>query len=271
MRFACVAAVLHRPLQGFAIIGIAAAAIAGNAATSLLAHDPITTKVTWEGEIKRLVEARCLSCHAPGGMAPMALTTYEEARPWARAIREEVLARRMPKWHVVRGYGDFSNDPSLSPFEVALFVAWADGGAPKVLPAKPGVTKPLPAAPTVGSTFRSGDDLRSRSGDMRQAQSSDIRGRPIRAVEVPCAARSFPVGRLLGLTPALRKGADLRVTVTAADGTRDPLLWLRGFDPAVAETYWLRKPLQVTRTMRVTMDGEAPCSITALLATQTVQ
>src|SRR5215207_1818112 len=99
------------------------AATLGVAATTLLAHDPISTKVTWDGEIKRLVEARCVSCHSAGGRAPMALTTYEEARPWARAIREEVLTRRMPKWPVVRGYGDFSNDPSLSPFEVALFAA----------------------------------------------------------------------------------------------------------------------------------------------------
>ena len=71
-----------------------------------------------------------MTCHSPGGRAPMPLTTYEEARPWAKAIKEEVLARRMPKWHVVRGYGDFKNDPSLSAFEIALVAAWADGGAP---------------------------------------------------------------------------------------------------------------------------------------------
>ncbi len=67
----------------------------------------------------------------PDGRGPMSLATYEEARPWARAIKEEVMTRRMPKWHAVRGYGDFSNDPSLSPFEIALIAAWADGGAPR--------------------------------------------------------------------------------------------------------------------------------------------
>ena len=61
----------------------------------------------------------------------MSLATYEDARPWARAIKEEVMTRRMPKWQAVRGYGDFSNDPSLSAFDIALVVAWADGGAPK--------------------------------------------------------------------------------------------------------------------------------------------
>ena len=97
---------------------------------SLAAHDRITTKVTWDREIAPIVRARCVTCHSPGGRAPMPLTTYEEARPWAKAIKEEVLARRMPKWHVVRGYGDFKNDPSLSAFEIALVAAWADGGAP---------------------------------------------------------------------------------------------------------------------------------------------
>ena len=87
---------------------------------SLAAHDRITTKVTWDRENAPIVRARCVTCHSPGGRAPMPLTTYEEARPWAKAIKEEVLARRMPKWHVVRGYGDFKNDPSLSAFEIAL-------------------------------------------------------------------------------------------------------------------------------------------------------
>src|SRR5918999_1436471 len=110
------------------------------------AHDPITTKVTWSGEIARIVEARCVGCHAPDGRAPMALTTWEEARPWAKAIKEEVLTRRMPKWHAARGYGDFSNDPSLSPFEIALIAAWADGGAPK--------GERLPRTPSAGAPPR---------------------------------------------------------------------------------------------------------------------
>jgi hypothetical protein len=61
----------------------------------------------------------------------MALTTYEEVRPWARAIKEQVLTRRMPKWHAARGFGAFSNDPSLTPLELALIVSWVDGGLPR--------------------------------------------------------------------------------------------------------------------------------------------
>ena len=70
------------------------------------AHDPIGTKVTWDREIAPIVQARCVSCHSEGGKGPP-LMTYEEARPWAKAIKEEVLTRRMPKWAAVRGYGDF--------------------------------------------------------------------------------------------------------------------------------------------------------------------
>ena len=61
----------------------------------------------------------------------MPLDDLRRGAALGRAIKEEVLTRRMPKWHAARGYGDFSNDPSLSPFEIALIAAWADGGAPR--------------------------------------------------------------------------------------------------------------------------------------------
>ena len=67
----------------------------------------------------------------PGGSAPMPLTTYEDVRPWARAIKEQVLTRRMPKWHAARGFGAFSNDPTLTPLEMALITSWVDGGLPR--------------------------------------------------------------------------------------------------------------------------------------------
>ena len=60
----------------------------------------------------------------------MPLTTYELARPWARAIREEILERRMPPWGAVEGFGHFSNDVSLTQREMDIILSWADGGAP---------------------------------------------------------------------------------------------------------------------------------------------
>lgn len=204
------------------------------ALASLQAHVRISTKVTWEREVAPIVQARCVTCHRDGGRAPMSLATYEEARPWAKAIKEEVLARRMPKWHVVRGYGDFSNDPSLSAFEVALIASWADGGAPKVLP---------------GGKAAAARDLAPASSASKT-----------RTVTLPCSARTLPPGRLLAVKPALDKGASLRLDLTRADGTEEPLIWLKDFDPAFAETYWLRTPINVSRGTRLVADTPS-CTI----------
>src|SRR5438094_529268 len=53
------------------------------------AHEPITTKVRFNKEVIRTLQRSCLGCHHPGGIA-MSLATYDEARPWAKAIKEEV-------------------------------------------------------------------------------------------------------------------------------------------------------------------------------------
>ena len=103
-------------------------------ARSAHAHDPVTTKVTFAREVRGILAARCVTCHAPGGSAPMPLTTFEEVLPWARALKQQILTRQMPKWHAARGFGAFRNDPSLTPFEQALLVSWIDGGAPEGSP-----------------------------------------------------------------------------------------------------------------------------------------
>jgi hypothetical protein len=154
------------------------------AAVRLSGHDPVG-KVTWDREIAPIIAARCVSCHSAGGRAPMSLTTYEEARPWARAIREEVLTRRMPQWPVVRGYGDFANDPSLSSFEIALITAWVDGGAPKTRPASQIRTVPppppappaaiVPPGPTRDVTLRCGQG-RLPAGTLRPRRLSPSPG-----------------------------------------------------------------------------------------------
>jgi hypothetical protein len=99
--------------------------------TPAAAHDPITTKITFDREVRAILQARCAGCHVPGGSAPMPLTTYEDVRPWARAIKDQILTRRMPIWHAAHGYGAFANDPSLTPAEMAIVAAWVDGGQPR--------------------------------------------------------------------------------------------------------------------------------------------
>lgn len=113
-----------------------------------LAH-PRESQVTWTTDIEPILKARCVGCHTTGGFGSMALDSYEDARQWAGAIREEVLEGRMPPWPAARGFGDYRNDRSLSPLEVDLLVAWAGGGTPLGPPvpaaADPGIARPLRA------------------------------------------------------------------------------------------------------------------------------
>jgi len=95
---------------------------------ALLAHDPITTKLTYNAEISRILAGRCLGCHATGSVP---LTTYQEVRPWAKAIRDQVLSRKMPPWGALRGVGQFRNSQSLGQPEIDRIVQWVEGGAPE--------------------------------------------------------------------------------------------------------------------------------------------
>ena len=80
----------------------------------------------------------------------MSLATYDEARPWAKAIKEELLEKRMPPWHAVKGYGEFRNAPSLTQRDIDLIVNWVEGGAPK------GDEKDLPATPLSSNGWQLG-------------------------------------------------------------------------------------------------------------------
>ncbi len=93
--------------------------------------DLASRPVTFAKDVAPIVQRACQSCHRPGTVAPMSLLTYEEARPWAAAIKAKVASREMPPWHVVRNVGitKFKDDPSLSDEEIATIVTWADGGA----------------------------------------------------------------------------------------------------------------------------------------------
>ena len=94
-------------------------------------------QVTFTKDVAPILQRSCVNCHRPGEMAPMSLMTYEEARPWARAIKTRVSLREMPPWHIDKSIGitKFKNDPSLSDDEIATIVKWADGGAPRGNPA----------------------------------------------------------------------------------------------------------------------------------------
>jgi hypothetical protein len=90
---------------------------------------------TFSRDVAPILYRNCVYCHRPGEIAPMSLMTYQQARPWARSIRQEVLQRRMPPWLADPHYGDFRGSRRLTDEEVATLVAWADNGAPEGDPA----------------------------------------------------------------------------------------------------------------------------------------
>ncbi|HXP88531.1 MAG TPA: hypothetical protein VN841_27625 [Bryobacteraceae bacterium] len=84
---------------------------------------------TFYRDVLPILETRCQECHRPGQIAPMAFTTFKETRPWAAAIRKDVLSRRMPPWFADPCCGKFSNDRSLTAAERDTLAEWAATGA----------------------------------------------------------------------------------------------------------------------------------------------
>jgi hypothetical protein len=118
----------RRDVSSIAMMVAVLLIISGLAARPI-AHSKVS-QVSWSTDIAPIIENRCVTCHVAGGFGPMSLATYDAARVWAKAMRGEVLARRMPPWPAARGFGDFMNDHSLTPLEIELITAWADGGTP---------------------------------------------------------------------------------------------------------------------------------------------
>jgi hypothetical protein len=103
------------------------------AVIGIAAQGAAETPVTFTKDVAPILQARCQTCHRAGQIAPMSLMTYQEARPWARSIRQKVLAREMPPWFIDKNIGvqHFSNDVSLTDQEIATIVQWVDAGAPE--------------------------------------------------------------------------------------------------------------------------------------------
>jgi hypothetical protein len=97
---------------------------------------------TFSKDVAPILYKSCVECHRPTMFAPMSLLTYEDARPWARSIKQRVVARSMPPWGADTPHGVFKNDPRLTDQEVETIAAWVDGGAPK------GDDADMPVAPT---------------------------------------------------------------------------------------------------------------------------
>ena len=116
------------------LVGFIAAALAPSPASG--GQTP-SRGVTFTKDIAPILQRSCENCHRTSGVAPMPLTTYEEVRPWAAAIKRRTAAREMPPWFIEKNIGiqRFKDDPSLSDDEIATIATWVDSGAPRGNPA----------------------------------------------------------------------------------------------------------------------------------------
>jgi hypothetical protein len=86
-------------------------------------------EVTFSKDVAPIVFAHCVYCHRPGEIGPFSMMTYESARPWAKAIKQSVLTRKMPPWPADPAYGGLLNTKRLSDRDIQTLVDWADSGA----------------------------------------------------------------------------------------------------------------------------------------------
>ncbi len=107
----------------FAVAVLAGAGLTLPAAT--------VAKITYSKEVAPILNRRCVECHRAGEAAPMVFTSYKDVRPWAKAVREAVLSRKMPPWLADPHIGKFANDRRLTQAEMDTITAWVDAGAPE--------------------------------------------------------------------------------------------------------------------------------------------
>src|SRR5438132_13977247 len=97
------------------------------AATAATTSSP----VTFNKDVLPILQRNCQGCHRPGQIGPMPLLSYQEARPWAKAIKEAVLTKKMPPWFADPRYGHFSNERKLGQTEIETLSRWVENGAPE--------------------------------------------------------------------------------------------------------------------------------------------
>jgi len=105
---------------------------------------------TFTRDVAPILYKSCVECHRPTMFAPMSLVTYQDARPFARVIKQRVVARQMPPWNADPAIGHFKNNPRLTDVEVDTIARWADGGAPK------GDDHDMPALPALAEGWTIG-------------------------------------------------------------------------------------------------------------------
>jgi len=113
---------------GFAALAVAVTVLSAGVTISQAPGAP-----TFSKDVAPIFQEKCQACHRPDSIAPMSLVTFEQSRPWAKSIRERVINRNMPPWHIDKTVGiqHFANDRSLNDTEIDTIVRWVDAGAPQ--------------------------------------------------------------------------------------------------------------------------------------------
>lgn len=200
---------------------LATAIVLVTAVVALSGHNFGTNPPTWNREVSRLVFDKCASCHRPDGTA-FSLMTYQDAQPRAVAIRDAVLARQMPPWGAVKGFGDFRNDAGLSQEQVEVISDWVEGGMlkgnnPNVRPEPPKFDKPPQPVPAGGLPVRDGTRL-----------TSDL--------------------RLDGLVPGhVPDRQPIQVVAVRPNGSVEPLVWLYEYRSRYRHPFLFRAPVTLPR------------------------
>ena len=117
---------LKRITVGVGLVAAVVVAASSSGRAAGAAEVPTFTK-----DVAPILYSKCIECHRPTMFAPMSLVKYDEARPWAKSIKQRVAARTMPPWGADPAHGVFKNDPRLTDKEIETISAWVDGGAPK--------------------------------------------------------------------------------------------------------------------------------------------
>jgi len=116
---------------GFALAALAAVPLVTTILTAAAAAQAPAAVPTFTKDVAPILYKNCTTCHRPGEIAPMSLLTYEDARPYAKAIRDEIGEGHMPPWHADAPAGTFENERRLGDADKKTILDWIAGGAPR--------------------------------------------------------------------------------------------------------------------------------------------
>lgn len=247
--------------------GLVTAVVIGAHAQAPRPTAPAPAGPTFAKDVAPILYANCISCHRPGEVAPMALRTYDEVRPWARSIKDKVAKRLMPPWFADPAHGTFKNDARLSQQQIDTIVTWVDAGAPRGNPADE------PKVPVLTEGWQLGEpdhiitlptvNIPAEGGDIFPTPNITIdipEDRWVRAIEIRPSNREVTHHSVLFMAGGLGGG------MVGQSGFVDVLgVWAVGTPPTVYPEgvgRWIRKGAQLRTNLHYHPNGKAQTDTT---------